>query len=685
MSTIMSTEDHPETAITESGALRLLDWPASRRADLRGLLPSVPTGSSLLYERAAVEALKDPAELARVRSSKNNSLFTRSAVAAPPAEMLHRSAEFNRASVDDKTRTVELAFSSEAPVARWFGNEILDHSPGAVRLGRLNNGGALLLDHDPGKQIGVVVSARIDRDRKGRATVRFGKGPLAEEIFQDVKDGIRRLVSVGYRIHSQANEGRSGGLESVRVTDWEPHELSIVSIPADDSVGIGRGIESTHSQIQISESNLMNTQDTIERNRVSTILDIAAQARAQGIQFDDRRAIADGITPEQARAQVFDALIGRQVNFSPGTTTDNFSSGERRDIAKFSLVRAIRDLGEGRGLSGIELELDREGRRLAAAAGNSGRSSGNLSIPLFALNHGRRDMTATGGTNGDQGGSTIVTDHAAFTPLLYGRNILQSLGATILTGLNGNLSIPKLLTGSTVGHLTETGASSESSPTTGQVLMTPHRIGTHIEVTKQLLIQTGGQIEQIIRGDLNAALSAALEIGAINGSGADNQPTGILNTLGIGDIIGGDNGAAPTWDDVVDLEAAVAALNADQGRLGYLTNPKVRAKLKKTIKAAGIPEFIWDKGALPLNGSACGITTNVPSTLTKGSSGAVCSALIFGNWQDVVIGQWGSIDLLVNPYLKDTEGLVRITADAFYDIGVRRAASFAAMRDALTA
>jgi HK97 family phage prohead protease len=149
--------------------------------------------------------------------------------------------ELDRASIDKAARTVALSFSSEAPVERWFGSEILDHTPSAVRLGRLNNGGALLMDHDRSDQIGVVESATIGKDKKGRAVVRFGKSARAEEIFQDVLDGIRRLVSVGYRIHKTETKQEGGGVESVRVTDWEPFEISIVSIPADDSVGVGRG------------------------------------------------------------------------------------------------------------------------------------------------------------------------------------------------------------------------------------------------------------------------------------------------------------------------------------------------------------------------------------------------------------------------------------------------------------
>lgn len=142
---------------------------------------------------------------------------------------------------DDDKRSIELAFSSEAPVERWFGTEILDHSEGACDLSRLNGGGALLLNHDPARQIGVVDSARIDKDGIGRAVVRFSRAADADAVYQDVKDGIRRLVSVGYAVNEWLNtKGTNGAADTMRATKWMPYEISMVAIPADTTVGVGR-------------------------------------------------------------------------------------------------------------------------------------------------------------------------------------------------------------------------------------------------------------------------------------------------------------------------------------------------------------------------------------------------------------------------------------------------------------
>ena len=164
---------------------------------------------------------------------------------------LFREFGLTREAVNDEERTVELSFSSEEPVDRWFGLEILDHSPGSVRLDRLSNGGALLMDHDRRDQVGVVESVQIGADRKGRAVVRFGKGARAEEIFQDVKDGIRSLVSVGYRIYKMLLEKTDEDTETYRATDWQPYEISIVSVPADTTVGIGRAADGETNEIII--------------------------------------------------------------------------------------------------------------------------------------------------------------------------------------------------------------------------------------------------------------------------------------------------------------------------------------------------------------------------------------------------------------------------------------------------
>lgn len=641
-----------------------------------------------------------------MKPKPNPFLTTRSA--PDTAQTYRREFELDRALIDIEARTVPLSFSSEMPVSRYFGDEILDHSPASVRLDRLNSGAPLLLNHDCDEQIGVVESATIDaKAKKGRAIVRFSKSEDAEEIFQDVVDGIRRLVSVGYRIHKTVTESKSGGVESVRVTDWEPYEISLVSVPADNSVGVGRAnvepTKPTLNQNQIMDTNTTAPAETPnvpavenrsapatpaapnaiasnEANRVAELTVIAGRASSVGLDIRLAELIANGSDATVANERLQAALLARQTPYiapAPPANTGT-STGEKRDLSRFSILRGIQALCTGSGLTGIEREMHQEAQREAKDSGIALR--GQFCVPNVILNHGQRDMTVTGGSNGSEGGATVATTFGSFIDLLYAKMVLRKLGAQFLTGLVGNIDLPKLLTGSTAVKKTEVEAGSESSPTTGVISLSPNRLGTYVEVSKQLLAQSSLSVEAMIRNDLATAISLGMEAGAIYGGGT-TEPTGILSTGSIGSVAGGTHGAAPTWANMIALETAVSVANADMGNLAYLTNPKVRGKLRSTAKVASSDSvMVWE--SLPY---AAEVTTQVPSNLEKGSSGAVCSAIIFGNFQDLVIAQWGGIDIQVDPYTLATTGQVRILADTYYDAAVRRAGSFAAMLDALTA
>lgn len=643
-----------------------------------------------------------------------------------PNAILHRVAEFDRAAINDKDRTVEIAFSSEAPVERWFGTEVLGHDAANVRLGRLNNGGAVLVEHDRRDQVGVVVKASIDKDRKGRAVIRFGKSARAEEIFQDVKDGIRRLVSVGYRIHKQETKNEAGGVESVRVTDWEPYELSLVSIPADDSVGVGRGDPSIPGANQsLSETNSMNTETpvapaaaapeapaaatrsaeapaaprvevtreappsitqedvtrgiTAERTRVSTIGAIAAQARNQGLVIDENRAIAEGITADAFRTQVFEALVSRNTAYQPG----NASRQESRDIGRFDLGVAIRSLVNGTPLTGIEREMIQEGQREAQAAG-LGVGPG-LTLPSFLVRQtGQRDMTTTAA----EGGHTIATQKMGLLDDFFNASIMASLGATVLTGLTQNVDLPRLTAGTAPAKKAENASADEVTPATAMLSLSPKRLPAFIDLSQQLLMQSSVAIESMIRSHLTNQMLAVQEAAFFHGGGT-SEATGIAATGSIGSVAGGAAGAAPTYAHMISLEAAVDATNALGGSLRYATNGQVRAKLKGTPKQGSGVEgnfIISDLAPDMINGYRAGFTNAISRTLVKGGSGAVCSAIFFGNFADYIIGYWGGLQLeLLRDSANAKLGLYTLVANTYYDGGVVRPKSFAAMLDALAA
>jgi HK97 family phage major capsid protein len=615
-----------------------------------------------------------------------------------------------RAAVDVAARTATLAFASETPYERYWGIEILDCTATAMRQGRLRSGANLLCDHSARDVVGVVESVEIGADRVARAVVRFGKSARAEEVFQDVVDGIRRNVSVGYMIHKAHLVETKEGVETYRVTDWEPFEVSLVSVPADASVGVGRSADADLEkkdltvQVTVWQTDSEDSEDATEGTAdeageaektltPSTIetkahmptekIEVVAQrnhaaeisAIATGIPGGAdlaMRAIQDGKTVEE-----FQQIAIKALSTKPVPTADIGMTPT--EVKRFSVLRAINALANpGDGAAQKAAAFERECSEAASA--KIGKQSRGFMVPYDVQ---KRDLTVGSATGG---GNLVATDllSGSFIDILRNAMVLNQLGARMLTGLNGMIAIPKQTGAATAYWVAENGAPTESAQTIGQVTMAPKTVGAFSDISRRLLLQSSIDVEAMVQNDLATVLGLAIQQAAINGTGADNQPSGLLTLVTPG-IIGGDNGAAPTWANVIALETAISAANADIGTLGYLTNAKVRGKLKGTDKFSSAGQPVWEAGNMPLNGYRAAVTNAVPSNLVKGSSGAVASAILFGNFADLVIGMWGGLDLMVDPYTGSTAGTIRVVALQDVDVAVRNVESFASMVDALTA
>lgn len=375
------------------------------------------------------------------------------------------------------------------------------------------------------------------------------------------------------------------------------------------------------------------------------------------------------------------------------TTFDTRSESEKdkKDFRKHSMIKIIRSQSPNHfpsaKLEGLELEMHQEA--VKEARENQTEVKG-IGIPVAILRSWgiqgiqKRDQTA--GT-GNQGGFFIQTDvpNEVIDPL-RARLVCAQAGARYLSQLQGNLDMPKN-GGVSVAWGTETHTAAESTATISRVQLTPKRLAGFSDVSVQLIRQASPDVERMIREDYLNAMGVAIDLAALNGSGSSGQPTGILQTAGIGSVAGGTNGLAPDNSHILKLEEEVAIDNADFGSLAYITNPKVRRQLKNTVIESGDALRVWDRmdSARPLNGYPAYITNNIPSNLTKGSASGVCSAILFGNFSDLMIGMWGGMDVQSNPYTKLKEAQIEIVANVYADIAVRRAESFAAMLDALTA
>lgn len=673
-----------------------------------------------------------------------------------PAEISIRAAADG--ATDDGLLRLRLSASSETPYLRsmnwdepWV--EVLGHKSSEVDLTRLNDGAPVLANHDrytaigntPLAGIGKVERAWLENGRLMADLVISRREALAD-LRQDIADGLVRNISIGYQIGERTltRTGADGNANEYRVTRWTPYEISPVDIPADATIGLGRGLDSpnlqdsqaryrvvdipTPGQAGQSQERTMD-QEVIPAPAVPTAAETRSnnitpgpdplaseRERAREIRAMGRlhslgdladKAIDNGASLDAFRAQVLDKLVDTG-KLRPAESPEIGMS--KKDTEQFSFCRvllAASDPANAHRHAPFEMECSRAAQDKRGDMHKEREAA--LTIPVDVLNSGimgtRQMMSSAAGMlrqmqmqrdllagTATAGGNLVATDllSGSFIELLRNAMVLDRLGITWLRDLNGNVAIPSQ-TGAATGYwVAENVAVTESQQTIGQVTLTPKTVGAYTDYSRRLLIQSSLDVEMFVRADLAAVLGQTIQLAAINGSGAASQPLGLLNISGIGAVAGGANGLAPAYTHMVDLETAVANANADTGNLAYLTNTKVRGTLRKTQEFAstnGRP--VWTSGGEAGIGEVLGyqaVTSNsVPSDLTKGTSVAVASAIIFGNWSQLIIGMWGGLDILLDPYTGATSGTKRVVALQDVDVAVRTAASFAAMKDALTA
>jgi HK97 family phage major capsid protein/HK97 family phage prohead protease len=565
-------------------------------------------------------------------------------------------------------RTFEFPFSSEYPVARYFGNEILSHESKAADLSRLNDGAPLLFNHNPDRVIGVVERAYIDGNkRRGYARVRFSRNSFAQEILSDVKDGVLRNVSFGYSIDKMEERG-SGDFVA---TAWSPYEISVVSVPADPGVGIGRSLEDDNAASAAPTPDpipsMENTTPDLavvraeaaeaERARIS---DITSLCTKHGMEDLGRQMVESGRSIDEARAAVLDKLNIPQETVTMQAADIGLSEKESRS---FSFLRAINYLSNptdrsAREAAAFEIEASE------AAAAKLGRQSRGITIPQDVL---RRDLNV--GT-ASAGGNLVATDLDAgsFIDLLRNASALDQAGATVLTGLTGNVAIPRQSGAATAYWVAESGSPTESQQTVDQVSLVPRTVAAYTDFSRRLMIQSSIDVENMVRSDLASVIALKIDAAGLYGTGSNSEPLGLKNTTGIGteDFAA----AAPTFAEVVALESDVATANALLGTPVYLMNAAMRGNLKTTKKDAGSGIFIMENGEV--NGYRGVLSNQVAS-----------GDLWFGNFADLIIGYFSGLDLMVDPYTHSTSGTVRVVAMQDCDIAIRHPESFSRGNDTL--
>ena len=458
------------------------------------------------------------------------------------SDIVYRTLDLSRASfIDEENRRVRIGVSSEEPVERDFGMEVISHSEEDIDTSFIGSGRSpLLLDHDMTKQIGVVERYVIDSaEKSAKAIVRFGRSELAEEIFQDVKDGIRQNISVGYKINGMERvRGNKDDKPMFRVSTT-PLEVSVVSVPADQSqaVGVGRS-EEKQSTIKVKTmteevKNEINLDEVREQSVAEAkaefvrnskeIMDLAVRHNRRDLAD---KAIQDGNSVEEFRGILLDQIATDKPLETPeiGMT--------KKEVRQFSIMKAINALAN---------PTDRQAQRDAEfefecseeASKHYGRTAQGIMLPPEVMsNWNTRDLNAS-----DDAG-LVGQDFRpeSFIDALRNASAVMPL-ATNLNGLQGDVKIPKKTSAATAAFISaEGGASGESEMVIGSVTMSPKTVGVHTDVTRQLMLQSSLDVENLIRDDLAKSMAIAIDDGALEGSGSSGNPTGITNTSGINTV-----------------------------------------------------------------------------------------------------------------------------------------------------
>jgi len=616
--------------------------------------------------------------------------------------------QVTRAAGDGDATTYEVAVSSETEVTRygWFEKwrEVLGHSSGEIDMARFKSGRAAVLEEHDGPPIGVIESARVGADNVLRAIIRFSQSTRGQEVENDVKAGIRANVSVGYipkRARMEEENEEQGDLW--RVTKWEPVELSIVGIPADATVGVGRSAKDDPAfppvEIEVHENREVRTMKTKSvRGPDGTIIEVpetderaAVSPREAELEAEEKRRSAllelgtsskvplakvrgwidSNISLEQALRQLLEERATRSADPAPGADPELWMA--RKDRSAYSLCRAVlgaSDIREGKSnlFTGLEREVDQElGKTFT-------RQRGGVLVPL-TLGVSRRTMETGAPSKGIE---LVNEEQQPMIELLRNRIAAVRLGARVASGLSGPIYFPKQTSAVVAQWLGENPGTpvALSDPGLGVLQMTQKTLMSQVKFSRQLLIAAAFDTEQWLRSDITLQHVLAVDFAVFHGLGAGPEPIGVYKAGGVSSTA---VGGAMDYSKVLDAQGKVAAKNADVGALGWVMHPTMATNLKGKARFANTDTPVWegtyDDGRV---GGYGAIATNQISNTMTGSEriGGAEIGGIFGNWNDVIIGLWGAIELIVDPFTLAGYGLLQITGYQGADTGIRHGESF---------
>ena len=352
------------------------------------------------------------------------------------------------------------------------------------------------------------------------------------------------------------------------------------------------------------------------------------------------------------------------------------SPKEKKDIRRFSISKFLRQSLPGETMDGIEAEMAQEGKREFAES-IKGAAEG-VFLPSTLL----RTYYYTNASEDDYGNAFVEQTGLTYVGKLRNATIGQKLGVRYLDGLQGNIAF--VTGGADAGWVAEEAAASKQKPAYSKAVMSPKRLHVYQGVTYDLMHQSSKALDDLIMEDMVKAHAVALDAAIFAGSGSSGQPTGVLSAANTNSIAIDTDGGPLTWALLVQMETEVGIDNGLlDNTLAYVSNAKVQGKLKTIPQISGYPYYLMNDGKV--NGYPFYMSNAIPSNLTKGSSSGVCSAAVFGNWSEVLVGSWGGLQLIVDPYTAKANGVLEISAAAYHDVLVRTPAAFCKIVDITTA
>ena len=592
---------------------------------------------------------------------------------------------------DNKPTKLTFPASSEMPVARWFGEEILRHDDKSIRMDRLKGGAApLLFNHDWNDPVGMIDGARV---KNGRLYVdaHFFDTQRAKEVAAMVEGGMRN-VSIGYELYEVVEDAKN---QRYTATDWGVLEVSFATVPADPSVGVGRSSDQETKSVRVTREHVLQPAAPAVSQEKATMADTQAaagvaeevQTRAvpaqpkqgpSGAEMERERrsaisnlAKAGGIGDDVAAMWATsgmswdeisrDYLAIQQERTAKNPKSDaalGLSKEETKRYSMFNAIRAVVDKNWAN--AGFELECSRAiGAKLQRI-----QDPNKFYVPYEVQNRqiAKRDLTVASASGG---GYLVGTENMSFIELMRNRSVVYSMGARRLSGLVGSVTVPKqTAAGTAVWLANEASTATESAQTFGQMSLTPKTVGAYTEISRQLLLQSSPDAEGLVTADLGTVCALAIDVGAIRGSGASGEPQGIVGTAGVGSVSGTSLAAA----GVLEFQSDVAGGNLLVDSCGYVTTPAVAALLmaRPELPSTGTTR-LWQGNMLN------GTLFNMRAMSSNQMSAAT---MLFGDWSQVVIGEWGVLEVEVNPYANFQAGIIGVRAMVSIDVGLRYGGAF---------